>query len=187
MRKLLITAALLIPLAGTQAAETYAIDTDHTYAHFGIDHLGLSTMYGRIDTTGGTLTVDPANNTGSVRVILDPATINTGLERRDDHLRSPDFLSVGEFPEMNFESTAVTLTEDGGTVEGNLTLIGQTLPVTLTITRWTCSDHPMARRPACGFNATGTLKRSEFGMNYGIPGVGDELTLMINVEAIQEG
>jgi polyisoprenoid-binding protein YceI len=193
MRKLLLTTAVstlslaALPLATVQAADTYNIDTDHTYAHFAIDHLGLSTVVGRIHSSGGTLTVDTASNTGMVQVDLDPATIDTGHERRDDHLRSPDFLNVLEFPEMRFESTAVTLAEDGGTVEGTLTIAGQTRPVTLSITRWTCTEHPMAGKPACGFDANGTLQRSEFGINYGIPNIGDELQLMINVEAIQEG
>lgn len=188
MRKLLLTAAVCtLPLAAAQAADTYAIDTDHTYAHFAISHLGLSTIYGRIHSTGGSLTVDTANNTGLVQVDLDPATIDTGHERRDDHLRSPDFLNVLEFPDMRFESTAVTLTEGGGTVEGELTIAGQARPVTLTIDRWNCMEHPMAGRPACGFDASATLLRSEFGVNYGIPNISDELQLMINVEAIQEG
>lgn len=193
MRKTLLTTAVAtlslaaLPLTALQAADTYAIDTEHTFAHFAINHLGLSTIYGRIHSTGGSLTVDTENNTGSVQVDLDPATIDTGHERRDDHLRSPDFLNVLEFPEMRFESTAVTLTDDGGTVEGDLTIAGQTQPITLSIDRWACMEHPMAGKPACGFDASGTLQRSEFGINYGIPNIGDELQLMINVEAIHEG
>lgn len=188
MRKLVLTAALsTLPLAAVQAADTYNIDPNHTYAHFAVTHLGLSTILGRIDSTGGTLTIDTENDTGSVQVNLDPASIDTGHAKRDDHLRSPDFLNVLEFPQMRFESTAVTLTDDGGTVEGNLTLLGQSRPVTLEITRWNCTTHPMAKQPACGFDATGVIERSEFGVNYGIPNIADEMELLINVEAIQEG
>lgn len=185
MRKSLLLLALAsLPLAAAQAAETYDVDTAHTYAHFGISHLGFSTMYGRIDSTGGRFTLDRDNMTGSVRVALDPASVDTGHGDRDDHLRSPDFLNVVEYPEMHYESTAVALTENGGTVEGNLTLHGQTLPVELTITAWHCGSNPINNRRTCGFDASAAIKRSDFGMTYGLPAIGDDMTLMIGIEGV---
>lgn len=175
------TALAALPLAA-QAADTYTIDPGHTYANFTVLHLGFSTMYGRIHSTGGTFTVDMDNKTGSVTVNLDPATIDTGHDKRDEHLRSPDFLNVVEFPEMSYESTSVTLTDGGGTVEGNLTLMGQTKPVNLTIERWHCGNHPFNDKPTCGFDATTTINRTDFGVSYGAPAVSEEMKLMIEIE-----
>ena len=153
-----------LAMSSAQAADTYTIDTSHTYAHFSVSHLGFSTMYGRIDSTGGSFTVD--GNSGFVAVNLDPESIDTGHEKRDDHLRSPDFLNTVEFPEMKFESTSVNLTAGGGSIEGNLTLMGATNPVTLDITAWKCGEHPFSKKPTCGFDAPTTIKRSAFGSQY---------------------
>lgn len=183
MRKFALAAALTVLPFAAQAADTYTIDPAHTYANFAINHLGFSTMYGRLHSTGGSFTLD--GTSGSVTVNIDPASIDTGHQKRDDHLRSPDFLNVVEFPEMKYESTKVTLTDSGGTVEGNLTLMGKTLPVNLTITAWHCAPHPFSKKPTCGFDATTTIKRSEFGSEYGLPAIGDEMTLWIGVEGSQ--
>ncbi len=187
MRKIVFAAAVAaLPLSG-HAADTYTIDPSHTYANFSIMHLGFSTMYGRINSVGGEFTLDKDAGTGSVRVDLDPATVDTGHQERDDHLRSPDFLNVEEFPDMSYESTSVTLDQDGGTIEGNLTLMGQSKPVSLQVLRWHCGEHPFNKKPTCGFDATTTIKRSDFGVTYGIPNVGDEMTLMIEIEGSIEG
>jgi len=175
-----------LPCSAVLAADNYEIDTSHTYATFGISHLGMSTMYGRIDSTGGSFTLDMDAKTGSIEVNLDPASIDTGHQKRDDHLRSPDFLNVVEFPEMKYESTSVSLTDSGGTVEGNLTLMGQSKPVTLTITAWNCGEHPFNQKAMCGFDAQTTIKRSDWGVNYGIPAIGEEMKLMIELEGYKQ-
>ncbi len=187
MRKIVLAAAVAAsPLTG-QAADTYTIDPGHTYANFTILHLGFSTMYGRINSVGGEFTLDKDAGTGSVRVELDPSTVDTGHVKRDESLRGPDFLSVEEFPEMSYESTSVALDANGGTIEGNLTLKGQTKPVILQVTRWHCGEHPFNKKPTCGFDATANIKRSDFGVSYGIPNVSDEMTLMIEIEGSIEG
>ena len=167
-------------LGTVQAADTYTIDPGHTYAHFAVSHLGFSTMRGRINSTGGSFTIDGSG--GSVNVQLDPASIDTGHEKRDDHLRSPDFLNVVEFPDMSYESTSVNLTSSGGSIEGNLTMMGETLPVSLEITSMNCGEHPFSKKPTCGLDATTTIKRSDFGSQYGLPAIGDEMQLWIEVE-----
>ena len=176
----LITCLFAAPI---QAADTYTIDPSHTYAHFAISHLGFSTMRGRIDSIGGTFTID--GNGGSVAVDLDPASVDTGHGKRDDHLRSPDFLNVVEFPEMKFESTSVNLADGGGSIDGNLTLMGQTNPVSLEVTAMNCGEHPFSKKPTCGFDATTKIKRSDYGSEYGIPGIGDEMELWIEIEGSQ--
>ena len=167
--------------------ENYTLDPTHTYLHFGISHLGFSTLHGRFDQTSGHFTINNAAKTASVKVNIEAASINTGLEKRDDHLRSPDFMNAVEFPIVAYESTAVTFVGDNPSViEGNLTLLGVTKPVTLTIKAFKCGTNPMNKRAMCGMDAVGSLKRSEFGMTYALPGVGDELKLTIEAEGYKD-
>ena len=169
------------------APENYTLDPTHTYLHFGVSHLGFSTLHGRFDQTSGHFTINNAAKTASVKVNIEAASINTGLEKRDDHLRSPDFMNAVEFPVVAYESTAVTFVGDNPSViEGNLTLLGVTKPVTLTIKAFKCGTNPMNKRAMCGMDAVGSLKRSEFGMTYALPGVGDELKLTIEAEGYKD-
>ncbi len=176
------------------AADTYGIDPTHTYVHFEVEHLGMSRMRGRFDKVSGKFTLDQAAKTGSVDIVIQTASITTGdndkgtrPRSRDEHLRSPDFFNVAEFPTMTFKSTKVTFKGDApATIEGNFTLLGVTKPVTLTVENWKCGENVMSKKPMCGANATATIKRSDFGMKYGIPAVGDEQKLWIELEGYTE-
>ncbi len=169
------------------AQEKYTLDPTHTYLHFGISHLGFSTMHGRFDKTSGQFSIDHAAKTASVMVNIEAASINTGLEKRDDHLRSPDFMNAVEFPVVTYQSTAVRFEGDiPSVIEGNLTLLGVTKSVTLTITAFKCGTNPMNNRAMCGMDAVGSMKRSDFGMTYALPGVGDELKLTIEAEGYKD-
>ena len=187
--KILLSALFLIvnSYQVLAAPENYTLDPTHTYLHFGVSHLGFSTLHGRFDQTSGHFTINNAAKTASVKVNIEAASINTGLEKRDDHLRSPDFMNAVEFPIVAYESTAVTFVGDNPSViEGNLTLLGVTKPVTLTIKAFKCGTNPMNKRAMCGMDAVGSLKRSEFGMTYALPGVGDELKLTIEAEGYKD-
>lgn len=183
----LILAAL--PLSGYAAPESYTIDPLHTYPNFTIDHLGFSTLHGRFGKTAGKLTIDREKGTGSVEVTIDAASIDTGFIKRDDHLRSPDFLNVVEFPEITYKSTKVTIKPDKtGVVEGNLTLAGVTKPVRLDLKRMNCAINPMDPKKekfVCGIDATTKIKRSDFGVKFALPAVGDEMNIALEVEAIR--
>lgn len=191
-------AALLIlalPLAAAAAPETYTLDPYHTYPNFAVDHLGFSTIYGRFDKSSGKFTLDKAARTGSLELVVETASINAAdnekgnrQRSRDDHLRSPDFFNVSEYPRMSFKSTGVKFNGDNpATVEGNLTLLGVTRPVVLQLDRWKCGPHPFNKKEMCGGNASGTLKRSDFGMKFGLPlAVSDEVRLMIGFEAFRD-
>ncbi len=183
MLKVVIPAALLGLSAVATAAE-YTIDPAHTYPHFAISHLGFSTLYGRFDETSGSLSLDREQGTGEVEIVIQAGSVNTGHAKRDEHLRSPDFLNAAEYPEITFRSTEVTFNgEDKATVEGELTLLGATRPVTLDVDHIACGAHPMNGKEVCGFNATTTINRSDFGVSYGIPAIGDEMRLIFGVEA----
>jgi polyisoprenoid-binding protein YceI len=187
MPRSILGAVLMSAVGVAGAAGDYVLDPAHTYPNFAIDHLGFSTIYGQFGATEGTLSIDPDAGTGSVRLVVDTSSVTTGHEKRDDSLRSPDFFNVVEFPEMTFESTGVTF--ENGTltsVEGELTLMGVTKPLTLEVLRMKCAPHPMSQAETCGFDAVGSIMRSDFGINYGIPAIGEEVTLMIGVEAFKE-
>jgi len=190
MRKTMIASILMtVPLVSFASAESYTIDPTHTYPHFKISHLGFSTMQGRFNKTSGTLTVDKAGKTGSVDIIIDATSVDTGFKKRDDHLRSPDFLSAAEFPEITYKSNKVKINADNSAVvEGSLTIMGTSKPVTLDVSKMHCGIHPMdpkKQKYVCGFDATAKIKRADFGINYGLPAIGDDMELSFEVEAIR--
>lgn len=196
MKKHALMSALLLaaPLAATAAPETYVFDPYHTYPHFAVDHLGVSTMWGRFDKSSGKFTLDRAAKTGSLELVVETASISTGdndkgsrPRARDEHLRAADFFNVAEFPQMTYKSTTVKFNGDApAEVEGQLTLLGVSKPVSLKIDRWVCKDHPMRKKPMCGGNASGSFKRTDFGMKYGVPAVGDEIKLFVEFEAYKQ-
>lgn len=181
-------AIAMMTSVSAHAAESYTIDPFHTYPNFEINHLGFSTMHGRFGKTEGKLTIDWANNTGTVDIVIDAASIDTGMKKRDDHLRSPDFLNAAEFPEITYKSTKVKINDDKtARVDGNLTIMGVTRPVTLEVESINCGEHPMQKGThVCGFDAEGEIKRSDFGITYALPAVGDEMELKIQVEATRD-
>ena len=190
MTKLLLsTFAGIATLTATMAvnAESYQLDPAHTYPYFSISHLGFSTMRGRFNNTTGNFTLDKAKGTGSVEIEIDVNSIDTAFEKRNEHLRSPDFFNAAEFPKMTYKSTKVTINKDNtAVVEGNLTMHGVTKPVTLKVDKITCGANPMNKKEMCGFNATATLKRSDFGINTFLPAIGDEVSMDIEAEGYKQ-
>jgi len=185
----------IVPLSALAAPETYTMDPYHSFVQFEVDHLGgMSRLRGRFDKSAGKFTLDNGVKTGSLEVTVQTASVSTGdgdkgtrARSRDEHLRSPDFFNVAEFPTMTFKSTKVVWKGDApGSVEGNVTLLGVTRPVTLNVEHWKCAPHPTTKKDMCGANATGKVKRSDFGMKFAIPGVGDELALWIEVEGYKD-
>lgn len=185
MRKLILAAVIAAP-TNVVLADSYTLDPEHTYPNFAVSHLGFSTMHGRFNKSSGKLEMDVAKKTGSVEIVIDAASIDTGHAKRDQHLKSPDFFNAGEFPEIKFKSTKVTFTGDKVTaVDGDLTILKATKPVTLTVTSMYCGVHAMNKKNVCGFDATAKIKRSDFGINYALPAVGDDVALTLEVEAIK--
>ena len=189
MHKLILAAALTGLSFSALAAETYTIDPDHTFPHFTINHLGFSTMHGRFNTTKGKIVMDKTGNTSSVDIMIDAASVDTGMKKRDDHLRSPDFLNTKEFPEITYKSSKVTFNGTSkATVDGTLTISRVSKPVKLDVQSINCGIHPMDPKKekfVCGFDATTKIKRSDFGVKYALPAVGDEMVISLEVEAIR--
>jgi len=186
MKKLMIVAALAtLPMKAVIAAD-YTVDPGHTYVSFAINHLGFSTMRGKFNEQSGSLQFDPAAKKAAVMIEIDAASIDTGHAKRDAHLQSPDFLNAVENPTITFKSTSVTWNGDKpATVTGDLTLLGVSKPVTLTITSMNCGPNPFSKKETCGFDATGSIKRTDFGVTYGAPAIGEVLDLQIEFEAVK--
>ncbi|SDD91394.1 YceI family protein [Aquimonas voraii] len=182
-----IAAALL---AASFAAPAFAapqpveIDLSHTRVWFYVNHLGFSDMYGDFTKFDIDLKVDPENLANStVSASIDTSTVDMRHEGLNKHLKNADFFNVEQFPAMSFETTGVTQNGEGKlAVAGNLTLLGVTKPVTLDVTVNKIGEHPMRKTPWVGFNATATIKRSDFGMNYAVPAVGDDIKISIGLE-----
>lgn len=180
-------AAGLAFLATPALADTYKIDTSHVYVGFEVDHLGFSTTYGRFNDVSGTIEFDEENpENSSVDVKIDPASVDTGHAERDEHIRGADLLNTAEYPEMSFKSTGIERTgEKTGRITGDLTLHGVTKAVTLDTTFTRQGTYPMTEEEihVIGFNATTTIKRSDFGMDKWLEMIGDELPITISFEA----
>lgn len=180
-------AALTLSVTANANVETYELDPAHTFPHFSVNHLGFSTLRGRFNTTSGVVTMDKEKGTGSVDIVVDVSSIDTAHAKRDEHLRGPDFFNSAEFPKMTYKSTKVTIKGDNSAkVEGNLTIMGVTKPVTLNVDKISCGVHPFNKKEVCGFNATATIKRSDFGIKYGLPAIGDEITMNIEAEGFKK-
>ena len=113
--------------------------------------------------------------------------LGTGDAKLEEHLRSPDFFNVEKFPTMVYKSKSIKFNGNvPASAEGELTLLGVTKPLTLTISRVVCAQHAFYKKEDCGAEVSGTLKRSDFGMTKYVPAVGDEVTLRIQVESLKD-
>jgi polyisoprenoid-binding protein YceI len=195
MKRITFAAALAaLPLVAAAQTETYTLDPYHTIPHFLIEYHGYGTIYGRFDKASGKFTIDRTAKKGGLEFAIEAASLTTGdgekgarPRSRDEHLRSPDFFNVAEFPRITFRSTNVKFSGDNpAEVEGQVTLLGITKPLTFKIDRWVCKDHPVYKKPSCGGNGSAVLKRSEFGMKYAIPSISDEVRLTTLFLAFRE-
>ena len=184
----LVATLLAAPLMASAQSATYSIDPTHTSVFFEALHFGTSTNRGRFTKNSGTVVFDKAGKSGKVELTLDMAGISTGVGPFDNHLKSPDFFDVANHPTATFVGDRFTFAGDKVTeVAGTLTLRGKSAPVTLKAVRFNCFDNPMLKREVCGGDFETTIKRSLFGVNWGLQmGVADDTKLIIQVEAIKQ-
>ena len=185
-RATLAAIVFALGLPALAAPEVYTLDPSHTYPYFAINHLGYSTLYGHFNKTSGRITMDREAKTGSIEIVIDATSVDTGHTKRDEHLRSADFFNVQEFPFITFKTSAVTFDAEANVtgVEGELTLHGVTKTVPVQVEFMRCADHPMDKsKYVCGFGASAQINRSDFNMKYGLPAIGEEVRLIFEVEA----
>ena len=183
----LLPLAALFSTSVLAAPETFVIDGTHTLPRFSYSHFGYSTQLSRFDKTTGKIVLDRQAKTGSVEVIVDTTSVNTGSALFNEHIQGADFLDTTQYPTMTFSSNKLHFEGDNlVSIDGTLTLKGISKPVTLTVTSFQCMPHPMLKKEACGANATTVVKRTDFNMGKYAPNVGDEVTVTIPVEAVKE-
>lgn len=182
-----VLAALLVCPFPLRAADLYEVDPVHSSILFRIKHLDVSYVYGRFNDFSATLRIDeqnPANNT--VEIHVKAGSIDTANAKRDDHLRSPDFFNVKQFPIISFKSKSFK--EQGPDlfeVAGDLFLHGITHPLTIKVERTGSGRDPWGGYRV-GFEGTFRVNRSEFGMSHMLGPVGDEVRLTVSLEAIRK-
>lgn len=190
-KKVLIAAAALAASlsSGAFAADTYQLDPAHTYPSFAVDHFGgLSIWRGKFTKTTGTVTLDRAAKTGTVDVTIDPASIDTGNTKLNDHLQKAELFDVSKFPTATYKGTQIKFDGDKPVeVIGQLTMHGVTKPLDLKIESFKCMQHPMLKREVCGVEASADFNRDDFGLGYGKQyGFNMDTKLQIQAEGIKQ-
>ena len=188
---LALAAVVTFPLAAQMAAPgtanpsaviagTYTADPNHTQVAWTANHLGFSLYHGLFGSPTGTLTIDPAKPAAASLTITIPIDkVLTTSDALNKHLMSADFFDAAKFPTATFTSTKVTVSGTTARIDGNLTLKGVTKPVTLAAKFTGAGANPMSKATTVGFEAAATIKRSDFGVSYGLPAIGDMVDLAI--------
>jgi polyisoprenoid-binding protein YceI len=166
------------------AADTYQLEKTHADLYFSINHAGFTEKHGSFRDLDATLRYDAAHpETSQVTVTVKTGSVDTGFDERDNDVRSDKFLDVAKYPDMRFVSAKVTPgSKDTLRIEGNLTLRGVTRPLTLNATLNKSAPNPFDHKPTLGFSATGSLKRSDYGISTYVPMIGDAIGITIDAE-----
>lgn len=182
----IIVAALSITLPAAAAPETYVADPGHTIPSFEVLHAGgFTTVRGFFQKSTGKITLDRVAKSGAIEIVVETASVNTANSRRDELVRG--WFKTGEFPTMIYRSS--NLKFSGDTLigaDGELTLLGVTKPVSLTVTSFKCRPHPVNKKDQCGADGMAQIKRSEFGMTNAMTAAGDEIKILFEIEASKE-
>jgi len=179
--------AFLFLTTGLQAEPTeYAVDPAHSSVGFKISHMGLAWVHGRFDDFAGEFKVDPEDPSQSTFMMsIKTDSIDTNNKKRDDHLRSAEFLNVKEFPVMTFQSRTVKAVDGGLEITGDLTLHGMTNPVTLSLKGGKMTEFPRGTHRT-GYSTDLVLKRSNYGMNTMVGPIGDDVHVSISFEGVKK-
>ncbi|HBR69527.1 MAG TPA: hypothetical protein DEA55_09155 [Rhodospirillaceae bacterium] len=189
MRRIALFTTMMMFLTGFSGAaqaqiEQYTFDKAHTQILFFVDHLGFSKSHGEFLNFDGGFTFDrgePAKS--NVEITIKTASIDMNDQKWNDHMKNADFFNVEKFPNMTFKSTGIEVTgENTANITGDLTILETTKPVVLAVTHNKSGKHAFGEKFMAGFSATTNIKRSDFGMTYGLPMVGDDVEIRIQVE-----
>jgi polyisoprenoid-binding protein YceI len=199
LRSCLLALAGLLPLSAATPARAeparYVLDPEHVSVGFLVDHVGYAKTLGMFRRVSGEYRFDAETGALSdLRIEIDAASVYTAHDKRDEHLRGRDFLDVARFPTLVYTAAAATRRgERDYIIEGELELLGQRRPVTLTATwnkraPYPLPLSPLRRAPVMGVSARGSFRRSDFGMMYAVDNgwVGDEVELIIELEAREQ-
>lgn len=180
-------AVALFAVTAPSFAQTYKVDSSHTYPSFEADHKGISFWRGKFTKTEGTITLDRAAKTGTMNITIDANSIDFGHAKMNEHAKNKDMFNVPQFPTITYVGKSMKFNGDTlVAVEGELTMLGVTKPVNLTVNKFKCIQDAMTKKEICGADASAEFKRSDFGMNYAINwGFSPDVKLAIQVEAVK--
>ena len=178
---------LIIFSSVAYSAETYKLDPGHSSIVFRVKHLGIAYVYGRFNGPTGSFVFDESSPSKSaIEMQAETKNIDTAVEKRDTHLKSPDFFNAGEYPLVSFKSSSVKkISGNTYEVSGDLTLLGKTRPITAEVNATGAGKDPWGNF-RMGFETSFSIKRSEFGMGFMMGGVSDEVNLTVSVEGIRQ-
>jgi polyisoprenoid-binding protein YceI len=182
-----LIAVLFVTVAAAQApaADEYAVDAMHAGVTFKISHLGLSWTYGRFNDISGSFTLDTDPGKCAFALTLKADSVDTANKKRDEHLKSPDFFNVKQYPTISFKSTAVKAIKDGYAVTGDLTMHGVTKSVSFSLVGGRKAEFPKGAQRT-GYSTDLVLKRSEFGMDKMLQAIGDDIHVSISFEGVKK-
>ena len=185
--KQLIFLILISFFGSTSFAANYQLEPVHTQILFFCDHLGFSKSQGEFLTFEGTFSFDPNDVAASkANISIDTASIEMGNQKWNDHMKNEDFFNAEKYPTMTFVSTKVEpLADNTMNVHGDLTILDHTEAVILKVTHNKSGEHPFSGKYIAGFSATTHVKRSLFNMTYGLPALGDEIEIRLEVEGLK--
>jgi polyisoprenoid-binding protein YceI len=185
-----MTTAVQTPERAAATTTIWAIDASHSTAEFAVKHMMVSTVKGRFKNVSGTLSIDETNpDRSSIEAAIDVASVDTGVEQRDEHLRSDDFFNAAQYPQIMFRSTGVSGKEDAWKLEGDLTIRDVTRPVVLDV-EFEGRGKDAYGGERAGFTATTKINRKDFGINWnglieaGGVVVADAVKITLNIEAV---
>jgi polyisoprenoid-binding protein YceI len=179
-------AVCALTIAPPVRADEFALDTAHAAVTFKVSHIGLSWTYGRFKQVSGNFAID-SSAPEATRFEVSAATesVDTDNAKRDEHLRSPDFLSAKQFPTLSFKSTAAKAVQGGYEVTGDLTLHGVTKPIIVTLAGGRTAEFPKGVTRT-GYSTEFKIKRSEFGIDKMPGGIGDDIYISVSFEGTKK-
>jgi polyisoprenoid-binding protein YceI len=188
-RVLIGMVAIAAAVPAMAAEESYVIEPVHSQPQWETRHISMSPQRGSFGKVNGKITLDRDAKKGTVDMTIDATSIRTFDGRLDAIVKGDRFFNVEKFPTLAFKSDKLTFDGDRIVqVDGDLTMIGVTKPVSFKVTNFVCGENPFNKKPMCGAEATATIKRSEWGMTNGlnISNPGDEIKLLIPIEAYRD-
>ena len=183
-----LAAVVAMGLGVAAAGDEYAIDPVHSGVTFQITHLDLTSVHGRFNDFAGTLSLDPSDpSKSSVKMTIKTASIDTNNALRDAHLKNPDYFNATQYPTIEFVSTSLAPIDGGYAVKGNMTLHGETKPISFELKGGKTAEFPRGTH-RIGFTARFQVKRSEFGISPRTPAtvLGDDVWVDIGFEAVKK-
>jgi polyisoprenoid-binding protein YceI len=183
-----LLASLLMSAAAVHAEpKTYTVDPRHTFPMFEVSHYGFSTQRGRFTAVRGTITLDAQAKRGSIDISIDAKSLDMGFQEWNEQMQAEGFFNTARYPDITFRSNDVEFS--GGRpvrARGTLTLLGVSQPITLEIDSFHCDKNKVSGKPTCGADARAELHRSQFGMTRLLPGIGDDVSIVIAIEAAEQ-